>query len=66
MRVQEKTRRIDVTVQGAGLEELKKALVKILPHAIFIDDDDEAVEWAATELANSIRTERTPGLALQA
>lgn len=44
MQVQEKARRIDVTIQRTGLEEIKKAFARTLPEAVIIDDDDEPVE----------------------
>jgi DNA-binding XRE family transcriptional regulator len=65
MQVQEKTRHIDVTIQGTGLEELKKALARTLPEAVIIDDDDP-VEWESTALAKQIRRNKTPGKLLMA
>jgi DNA-binding XRE family transcriptional regulator len=68
MQVQEKARRIDVTIQGTGLEEIKKALARTLPEAVIIDDDDddEPVEWENTALAKKIRMNETPGKLLMA
>jgi plasmid maintenance system antidote protein VapI len=67
MQVQEKTRRIDVTIQGTGLEEIKQALARTLPEAVIIDDDDdESVEWEDTALAKKIRMNKTPGKLLMA
>jgi ribosome-binding protein aMBF1 (putative translation factor) len=65
MQVQEKARRIDVSIQGMGLEEIKKALARTLPEAVIIDDD-EAVEWERTALAKEIRMKKTPGKLLMA
>jgi plasmid maintenance system antidote protein VapI len=65
MQVQEKARRIDVTIQGTGLEEIKKALARTLPEALIIDDD-ESVEWESTALAKKIRMNKTPGKLLLA
>jgi plasmid maintenance system antidote protein VapI len=65
MQVQEKARRIDVTIQGTGLEEIKKALARTLPEAVIIDDD-ELVEWESTALAKKIRMNKTPGKLLMA
>jgi DNA-binding Xre family transcriptional regulator len=66
MQVQEKERRIDVTIQGTGLEEIKKALAMSLPEAVIIDDDDEPVQWEHTALAKKIRLNTTPGKLLMA
>jgi ribosome-binding protein aMBF1 (putative translation factor) len=65
MQVQEKERHIDVTIQGTGLEEIKKALTMTLPEAIIIDDD-EPVKWEHTALAKKIRLNTTPGKLLMA
>jgi plasmid maintenance system antidote protein VapI len=66
MQVQEKVRRIDVTIQGTGLEEIKQALARTLPEAVIIDDDDEPVEWENTALAKKIHVNTTPGKLLMA
>jgi DNA-binding XRE family transcriptional regulator len=66
MQVQEKTRHIDVTIYGLGLEAIREALVRTLPEAVIIDDDDESVEWESTELSKKIRMDKTPGKLLQA
>jgi DNA-binding XRE family transcriptional regulator len=66
MQVQEKGLHIDVTIQGMGLEEIKKALIRTLPEAVIIDDDDYPVEWESTALAKKIRMNTTPGKLLMA
>ncbi|MDR1112215.1 MAG: helix-turn-helix domain-containing protein [Bacteroidales bacterium] len=66
MRVQEKARHIDVTIQGTGLEEIKRVLAKTLPEALIIEDDDESVQWESAALAKKIRMNTTPGKLLTA
>jgi plasmid maintenance system antidote protein VapI len=66
MQVQEKARHIDVTIQGTGLEEIKKALAGTFPEAVILEDDDVPVKWEATALAKKIRINRTPGKLLAA
>jgi DNA-binding XRE family transcriptional regulator len=66
MQVQEKTRHIDVTIQGTGLEEIKRVLAKTLPEALIIEDNDESALWEKTALAKKIRMNTTPGKLLTA
>jgi DNA-binding XRE family transcriptional regulator len=66
MQVQEKTRHIDVTIQGTGLEEIKKALIRTLPEAVIIEDNDDPALWENTALAKKIRMNTTPGKLLVA
>jgi plasmid maintenance system antidote protein VapI len=56
MRVQEKTRLIDVTITGLGLGQIKGE----------DEDDDVAVAWESTDLYKEIMANETPGLSLQA
>jgi ribosome-binding protein aMBF1 (putative translation factor) len=71
MRVQEKTRHIDATISGSGIDEIKYLIVKFLPEAIVNEDDededDEGYErWEDTDLYKEIRVRETPGSVLAA
>lgn len=66
MQVQEKKRRIDVSIHGLGLEMVKTALTQVMPEAVITDDDDELVYWENTDLAKNIQINKTPGKMLQA
>jgi DNA-binding XRE family transcriptional regulator len=67
MQVQERTRHIDVTIPGTGIDKLKHILAQNMPEAIIVEDDDDvAVEWESTELYKNIKANETPGKVLQA
>jgi DNA-binding XRE family transcriptional regulator len=67
MQVQERTRHIDVTIPGTGIDKLKYILAQNMPEAIIVeDDDDTVVDWESTDLCKSIRANETPGKVLQA
>ena len=66
MQVQEKTRHIDVSIQGLGLEVIKAALTQAMPEAVITENDDELIEWEQTDIAKRIQINKTPGKILQA
>jgi ribosome-binding protein aMBF1 (putative translation factor) len=69
MRVQEKTRHINATITGSGIDEIKYLIVKFLPEAIVNEDEeeDEGYEkWEDTDLYKEIRARETPGSVLAA
>ena len=66
MQVQEKTRHINVSIQGLGLEVIRAALTQAMPEAVITDDDDELFEWEQTDIAKRIQINKTPGKILQA
>jgi DNA-binding XRE family transcriptional regulator len=64
----EKTRHIDVTISGTGIDTVKYILAQNMPEAVIVDDDDDdtAIDWENTDLCKNIRTNETPGKVLQA
>ncbi|MDR0877358.1 MAG: helix-turn-helix domain-containing protein [Treponema sp.] len=66
MQVQERTRHIDVTIPGTGLDKLKHILAQNMPEAVIDDDDDITIDWESTDLCKTIRANQTPGKLLQA
>jgi DNA-binding XRE family transcriptional regulator len=65
MQVQEKTRHIDATITGLGLEALRALIVQNMPGAVITDDDD-SINWEDSELSRNIRMRKTPGKLLRA
>ena len=65
MLVQEKTRHINATLTGDGLEVLRQLITQYMPDAV-ITDDESSVEWEGSELCRHIRTLKTPGKLLRA
>jgi predicted transcriptional regulator len=68
MQVQEKTRHIDATITGIGLEAIRDLFAQYMPDAVISDDsdDNDSVEWESTELFQKIKINKTPGKLLQA
>ncbi|MDR3341225.1 MAG: helix-turn-helix domain-containing protein [Treponema sp.] len=70
MQVQEKTRRINATITGTGVDEIKYLIIKYLPEAIITDNYDEDAEayvkWEDTDLYKEICARETPGKVLTA
>lgn len=71
MQVQEKTRHIDATITGSGLDEIVNLILKNIPGVVITndnaeEDDDEYVRWEDTDLCKEIRMYKTPGRVLHA
>ena len=68
MQVVEKTRHINATLSGIGIPLIRDAILKAYPKAEIKEDDsdNEWIDWDDSDLANEIKTERTPGLVLAA
>lgn len=66
MQVVEKTRRIDVTMTGDGLDFLANIIKSQVPDVSIIDDNEEFVDWDSTDIAKQIKASRTPGSTLRA
>ena len=66
MQVREKTRHIDVTIQGDGVDQIVDVLRRFFPDVQIQDDDDDLVAWKDTPLSAEIRAAKTPGKILRA
>lgn len=66
MQVVEKARHIKANFSGEGLDSLAAVLRECLPDAIFLDDDEEYVDWSTSDLAAEIRASKTPGKLVRA
>lgn len=65
MLVVEKERHINVTIDGKGAGKVVSLLRESLPNASFFDDN-EAVEWKTSSLAQEIKASKTPGKLVRA
>jgi antitoxin component HigA of HigAB toxin-antitoxin module len=65
MQVVEKTRHIKVNLTGEGVEKVAALVKERFPDTIFLDDD-EAVEWKDSALAQEIKARKTPGKLVRA
>jgi len=65
MRVVEKTRHIDVNVEGPGAEAVAALIRASLPHAI-IAEDGEYEDWEGSDLQKEIKAITTPGKLVRA
>ncbi|GHV21671.1 hypothetical protein AGMMS49959_11180 [Planctomycetales bacterium] len=69
MPVHEKTRRIDATGAGRGVDELRAWFCRNFPDAAIADNDaadDDYVRWETTALAKEIEARKSPGRVLRA
>jgi antitoxin component HigA of HigAB toxin-antitoxin module len=67
MRVVEKTRHIDVDVQGSGAEAVATLIRASLPQAVISEEDDREFEdWEGSDLQKEIKAITTPGKLVRA
>ena len=67
MRVVEKTRHIDVNVQGSGADAVATLIRASLPQAEISEDTDEEFEdWEGSDLQKEIKAITTPGKLVRA
>jgi len=64
MRVVEKTRHIDVNVEGSGAEAVAALIRAALPHATI--DEEEYEDWEGSDLQKEIKAITTPGKLIRA
>lgn len=67
MRVVEKTRHIDVNVEGSGADAVAALIRASLPHAIIDDGEiDEYEDWEGSDLQKELAALKTPGKLVRA
>jgi ribosome-binding protein aMBF1 (putative translation factor) len=67
MRVIDKSRDVDISINGKGVAQFHNLIRTHYPEAeIQTEDEDQAVQWDTTELAKEIKAKKTPGKLLQA
>jgi ribosome-binding protein aMBF1 (putative translation factor) len=69
MLVQEKTRHINATISGIGIDQIRQLIVRYMPEAVVSNDDtdDEAyIKWENSDLYKAIGLQETPGKILRA
>ncbi len=69
MRVIDKSKQINISIDGKGVEQLLELIRNHFPEAYIqkeAHDDEEMLEWNATELAQEIKANKTPGKLLRA